>query len=104
MSGDGIPSIPQWGLNGKADEFWSANDFEILGACYQYGVKNFLAYLSDHHEFPSARKGRKTKLRTTSTAMSTESLSEPSPTRLVTPTITAPIFAPGEADGISRFQ
>ena len=30
MSGDGIPSIPRWGLTGKADEFWSPNDFEIL--------------------------------------------------------------------------
>ena len=25
MSGDGIPSIPCWGLTGKADEFWTAN-------------------------------------------------------------------------------
>ena len=35
ITGEGIPALPRWGLNGKADEFWTANDFEILGACYR---------------------------------------------------------------------
>ena len=44
VSGEGIPPLLRWGLNGKADEFWSANDFEILGACYWREVENFLAF------------------------------------------------------------
>ena len=55
ISGEGIPALPKWGLNGKADEFWSANDFEILGACYRREVENFLAYLAEHHDFTKAR-------------------------------------------------
>ena len=51
VNGEGIPQLPRWGINGKADEFWSANDFEILGACYCQEVENFLAYLAEHHDF-----------------------------------------------------
>ena len=104
MSGDGIPSIPRWGLTGKADEFWTANDFEILGACYRREVESFLSYLNNHHDFPAARKELKPKARAASPATSTESLSERSSVRPPTPTVVAPVFAPGEADSISRFQ
>ena len=104
MAGDGIPNIPRWGLTGKADEFWTANDFEILGACYRREVENFLAYLNDHHEFPNTKKETKNKRRVASPAMSTTSVSERIPTKPIIPTVTTPIFAPGEADSISRFQ
>ena len=104
MTGDGIPSIPRWGLTGKADEFWNANDFEILGACYRHEVENFLAYLSDHHEFPTTRGEAKAKPRTTSPGTPAESVSERLPVIPTSPVIAAPVFAPGEADSISRFQ
>ena len=104
MTGDGIPSIPRWGLTGKADEFWNANDFEILGACYRREVENFLTYLSDHHEFPATRKEIKGKSRTTPLGTRAESLGERSPVIPASSVIAAPIFAPGEADSISRFQ
>ena len=98
MAGDGIPGIPHWGLMGKADEFWTANDFEILGACYRREVEDFLNYLNNHHEFPGAKKELRSKVRTTSPAISTESLSKRSSTSPPTPTIVPLIFAPGEAD------
>ena len=59
VSGEGTPALPQWGLTGKADEFWMANDFEILGACYCQEVENFLAYLAEHHDFYKAKKTHK---------------------------------------------
>ena len=43
ISREGIPSLPRWGLNVKASEFWLANNFEILGACFCWEVENFLA-------------------------------------------------------------
>jgi len=52
ISGEGIPSLPKWGLNGKADEFWTANDFEILGVCYCREVEKFLAYIAEHFSHP----------------------------------------------------
>ena len=65
ISGEGIPSLPRWGLNGKADEFWSANNFEILGACFRQEVEIFLAYLVEHHEFSKTKRSRKHKQWTT---------------------------------------
>ena len=59
ISGEGIPNLPRWGLSGKADEFWTANDFEILGACYRREVENFLAYLAEHHDFAKIKGIRK---------------------------------------------
>lgn len=104
MSGEGIPSIPRWGLTGRANEFWTANDFEILGACYRREVEDFLTYLSNHHEFPPARKETKSKTRAVSPAVSTESTGERFSTGTRTPRVTTPVFAQGEADSISRFQ
>ena len=69
MSGDGIPNIPHWGLTGNTDEFWSTNDFEILGACYRCEVENFLIFLSNHHEFPSTKRETGSKLRAVSPAI-----------------------------------
>ena len=51
VNGKGVPQLPRWGINGKADEFWSVNDFEILGVCYRREVENFLVYLAEHHDF-----------------------------------------------------
>ena len=59
IGGEGIPSLPRWGLNGKADKFWTANDFEILGACYHREVGNFLAYLAEHHDFTKGKGNHK---------------------------------------------
>ena len=101
ISGDGIPSIPRWGLTGKADEFWNANDFEILGACYRREVENFLAYLNDHHEFQPSKKETKIKPGIAPLGTTVESLGENSPG--ATPLITGTVLAPGE-DSISRFQ
>ena len=58
-SGEGIPSLPRWGLHGKADEFWTGNDFEILGACFRREVENFLAYLAEHHDFTKVKNNKK---------------------------------------------
>ncbi|EDR10742.1 uncharacterized protein LACBIDRAFT_324609 [Laccaria bicolor S238N-H82] len=105
MAGYGIPSIPRWGLTGKADEFWNANDFEILGACYRREVENFLTYLSDHHEFPDTRRAEtSSKPRTTPLGSPAVSLGERSPVLSASPVLAAPVFAPGEADSILRFQ
>ena len=101
ISGEGIPSLPRWGLNGKANEFWLANDFEILGACFRREVENFLAYLAEHHEFSKTKRSRKHKQRTTI-------VTNPSHRKVVinTPTITAirdyqPPFVDYGADSIS---
>lgn len=56
ISGEGVPTLPRWGLNSKVDEFWTANDFEIIGGCYRQEVKNFLAYLAEHHDFSKMKK------------------------------------------------
>ena len=55
INGEGIPQLPRWGINSKADEFWSANDFEILGVCYRREVENFLVYLAEHHDFVNTK-------------------------------------------------
>ena len=100
MSGEGIPALPKWGLNGKADEFWTANDFEILGACYRREVENFLAYLAEHHDFSKAKGNRKQEQRVAV-------LSTPRKKVVINPpTITAvrdfqPAFVEGEPDSIS---
>ena len=104
MSGEGIPSMLHWGLTGKVDKFWMPNDLKILGACYRCEVENFLTYLSNHHEFFTAKKEVKYKMRATSSVMSTESIGEHSATGTTTPRVTTPIFALGEADSMSRFQ
>ena len=99
-SGEGIPSLPRWGLNGKADEFWTANDFEILGACYRREVENFLAYLAEHHDFTKSKGNRKPDQRSiTPVTPHKKSVIRP-------PTITAirdyqPTFIEGEPDSIS---
>ena len=100
ITGEGIPALPRWGLNGKADEFWTANDFEILGACYRREVENFLVYLAEHHDFTRDRGHRKTDQRVTVSATPNRK-----PT-INTPTITAvrdsqPAFLEGEPDSIS---
>ncbi|KDR72018.1 hypothetical protein GALMADRAFT_74250, partial [Galerina marginata CBS 339.88] len=51
VTGDGIPEIPQWGIDGNANHYWSPNDFEILGACYREEVTRFLARLTTVHDF-----------------------------------------------------
>ena len=55
ISGEGIPNLPRWG-SGKVNEFWTANDFEILGACYRREVENFLAYLAEYHNFAKSKE------------------------------------------------
>ena len=80
-----------------------ANDFEILGTCYQHEVEDFLSYLNNHHEFPASRKESKARAMATS-PISTQSLSKCSSGGPPTPMAIAPVFAPGEADSISRFQ
>ena len=99
-SGEGIPPLPRWGLNGKADEFWTANDFEILGACYCREVENFLAYLAEHHDFSKGKGNHKQdqQLFTTATPHKISVIKQP--------TITAvreyqPTFIEGEPDSIS---
>ena len=98
VSGEGIPPLPKWGLNGKADEFWTANDFEILGACYRREVENFLAYLAEHHDFSRIKKDLRTSV---TTAFPRKSAINP-------PTITTvrdrrPAFLEGEPDSISAY-
>ena len=100
INGEGIPSLPRWGLTGKADEFWTANDFEILGACYRREVENFLAYLAEHHDFTKGKGNRKQDQR---------SFTPITPYKrpvIKPPTITAvrdyqPTFIEGEPDSIS---
>lgn len=100
VSGEGIPSLPKWGPNGKADEFWTANDFEILGACFRREVENFLAYLAEHHDFSREKRNHKSDQRTIiSDHSNKKSIINP-------PVITAvrdlqPTFLDGEPDSIS---
>lgn len=100
ISGEGIPNLPRWGLSGKANEFWTANDFEILGACYRREVENFLAYLAKHHDFAKIKGVRKQDQRViVSNAPKRKIVINP-------PTITAvrdyqPSFIEGEPDSIS---
>ena len=102
ISGEGVPQLPRWGLNGKADEFWTANDFEILGACYRREVENFLAYLAEHHDFSRTKKDCGQDQRASvSSALHKKSVINP-------PTITAvrdlqPAFIEGEQDSISVY-
>lgn len=56
INGKGVPPLPKWGPSSKADEFWSASDFEILGACYHWEVENFLGYLAEHHDFTKTQR------------------------------------------------
>ena len=100
VNGEGIPPLLRWGLNGKADEFWTANDFEILGACYRREVENFLAYLAEHHDFSKAKSNCKSEQRV---VVSTTSHRKPT---ISTPTITAVrdyqlTFLEGEPESIS---
>ena len=100
ISGAGIPPLPRWGLHGKADEFWTTNDFEILGACYRREVENFLAYLAEHHDFSKAKKSHRQEQRVT---ILTPSYRKPV---INPPIITAvrdfqPAFVEGEPDSIS---
>ena len=100
VSGEGIPPLPRWGLNGKADEFWTGNDFEILGACYRQEVENFLAYLAEHHDF-SKGEGKRQQDRRVVLQNNPHRKSVINP-----PTVTAvrdyqPSFLEGEPDSIS---
>ena len=100
VSGEGIPPLPRWGLNGKADEFWTGNDFEILGACYRREVENFLAYLAEHHDF-SKGEGKRQQDRRVVLQNNPHRKSVINP-----PTVTAvrdyqPSFLEGEPDSIS---
>ena len=100
--GEGIPSLPRWGLNGKADEFWTANDFEILGACFRREVENFLAYLAEHHDFTKTKGSRKQEQRViVQSGIHKKAAINP-------PTITTirnlqPAFVEGEPDSISAY-
>lgn len=38
---------PAWGLSGRGDEFWNANDFEILGACFRKAVEEYVTTIVD---------------------------------------------------------
>ena len=78
-------------MSGKADKFWTANDFEIIGACYCHKVENFLTYVGDHHESTSTQEETKLKPRIISPIMSTESVREQSSTGSMTPSMAAPI-------------
>lgn len=61
LSGAGIPSLPVWGPYGKGNQFWSPNDFEIIGACYRKDVETFIAYLADNHQFDKKDKRSNSK-------------------------------------------
>ena len=100
INGEGLPAFPRWGLNGNADEFWTANDFEILGACYRCEVENFLAYLAEHHDFSKGKKNHKSDQRVIASTTSHKR------SAINAPTITAvrnyqPAFLEGEPDSIS---
>ena len=97
VQGEGIPPLPRWGLNGKADKFWMANDFEILGACYRREVEIFLAYLAGHHDFTKAKNNRKQDQRITiQSGMHRK-------TTITTIRDLQPAFVEGEPDSISAY-
>ncbi|TFK33910.1 hypothetical protein BDQ12DRAFT_765496 [Crucibulum laeve] len=45
-----IPGFPIWGPTGQANEFWNANDFEILCTCFRKEVEDFLLILANSLE------------------------------------------------------
>lgn len=48
-----VPNLPFWGTNGNIDEFYYANEFEILGVCFQTEVERFLFIFDEHYNFLS---------------------------------------------------
>jgi hypothetical protein len=53
-NGLAIPKPPLWGKNNDPNEWWSANDFEILSAAYRHGVEGFLKIVAPY--FPRGPK------------------------------------------------
>ena len=100
--GEGIPSLPRWGLNGKADEFWTANDFEILGACFRREVENFLAYLAEHHDFTKTKGNRKQEQRVI-VQSGIHKKAAINPPTITTIRTLQPAFVEGEPDSISAY-
>ncbi|KAK6995794.1 hypothetical protein R3P38DRAFT_3223269 [Favolaschia claudopus] len=49
--GKSIPSMPSWGHDDDLEEFWSENDFEILGVCFRAEVEHFLYTLNRFYDF-----------------------------------------------------
>lgn len=100
VNGEGIPLLPKWGPSGKADEFWSTNDFEILGACYRREVENFLAYLAEHHDFTKDKRSSKSDQRVIHSATPRKKPMINAPT-ITTVRDLQPAFIEGETDSIS---
>jgi hypothetical protein len=48
-----VPRPPLWGKDNDLTEWWSANDFEILSACYRHKVEIFLKIVAPY--FPKAQ-------------------------------------------------
>src|ERR1700683_1628481 len=55
-NGMAVPKPPLWGKNNNPEEWWNANDFEIISAAYQHKVEGFLKVIARY--FP---KGSKTE-------------------------------------------
>ncbi|KAJ7097358.1 hypothetical protein C8R44DRAFT_949411 [Mycena epipterygia] len=55
MAGKTPPPLPSWGSDDDLDEYYSANDFEILAVCFRAEVENFLYTLDRYYDFVSGR-------------------------------------------------
>jgi hypothetical protein len=46
-----IPDLPFWGPLGDSNEFYTPNNFEILGICYRTEVETFLSIFNEYYNF-----------------------------------------------------
>ena len=53
-NGLAIPKLPLWGKNNNPEEWWNANDFEIICAAYRHEVEGFLKAVAPY--FPKGSK------------------------------------------------
>ena len=52
-----IPKPPLWDKNNNPEEWWNANDFEIICAAYRHEVEGFLKAVAPY--FPKGSKANK---------------------------------------------
>ncbi|KAF7306872.1 TY3B-TY3B protein [Mycena indigotica] len=45
------PPVPSWGTGEYLKDFYSENDFEMLGVCFRAEVENFLVFMDRYHDF-----------------------------------------------------
>ncbi|KAJ7053159.1 hypothetical protein C8F01DRAFT_1260816 [Mycena amicta] len=50
-AGQTPPSLPSWGHDDDIEDYYSLNDYEILGVCFRVEVENYLAVMEGVYDF-----------------------------------------------------